>query len=294
MTSDCLPPQVPLVAVLPEFDGQGIDHALQSYVDLVARKAPFGASAKVLRWLDGRTDGRTDVSRVQHPAHELVAPDSIGGVRPPRHLGTHAALRLHACGHQARTEYSSLCHGVAAVALALVEADKNATEETKIAARRLVASAPPPEADVALELDFTDQNQLRLPEHTAGGLKGRLVALWIEEDAQFMLKRFDEFHEQLTEPVVKAPTAAGCRTDRGHQPTEVLVSLTAWAVAEDGDGYVLDDKTDVLYAHQLHACPTVAWGSDREACVRTGLAIDLNGDALRVCRPWHDVSVQVG
>ncbi|KOO25219.1 hypothetical protein Ctob_007618 [Chrysochromulina tobinii] len=140
---------------------------------------------------------------------------------------------------------------------------------------------------------ITDQNQLRLPEHTAGGLKGRLVALWIEEDAQFMLKRFDEFHEQLTEPVVKAPTAAGCRTDRGHQPTEVLVSLTAWAVAEDGDGYVLDDKTDVLYAHQLHACPTVAWGSDREACVRTGLAIDLNGDALRVCRPWHDVSVQV-
>ena len=249
MTSDCLPPQVLLVAVLPELDGMGIDHALQAYVDLVASKAPFGAG--------------------------------------------HAFRKRHGF-REARTEYSSLCHGVAAVTLALVEADDNATEETKIAARRLVASAPPPEADVALELHFTDQNQLRLPEHTTRGLKGRLVALWIEDDAQFMLKRFDEFHEQLTEPVIKTPTAAVSRTDRGRQPTEVLVSLTAWAVAEDGSGYVLDDKKDVLYTHQLHACPTVAWGSDREACVRTGLAIDLNGDALRVCRPWYDLSVQVG
>ena len=44
---------------------------------------------------------------------------------------------------------------------------------------------------------------------------------------------------------------------------------------------------------QLHAVPSVAWASDREATIRSGMAIDMSGDALRVCRPWYDIAVQV-
>ena len=42
---------------------------------------------------------------------------------------------------------------------------------------------------------------------------------------------------------------------------------------------------------ELNQVPCVAWAVDREASIRSGLAIDQWGDAIVVCRPWLDICV---
>ena len=57
--------------------------------------------------------------------------------------------------------------------------------------------------------------------------------------------------------------------------------------------YVPDDKTEssTTYLHELVRCKSLVLASDREATIRSGMAIDLQGAELLVGRPWYPVSL---
>lgn len=57
--------------------------------------------------------------------------------------------------------------------------------------------------------------------------------------------------------------------------------------------YVPDDKTEssTTYLHELVHCKSIVLASDREATIRSGMAIDLQGAELLVGRPWYPVSL---
>ena len=94
--------------------------------------------------------------------------------------------------------------------------------------------------------------------------------------------------ESLKGSSIKTPSA---KAMVNAADTEVVIQNSSMKL-EDGE-WVLDEKSSILYAHQIERSASVVAASDREATIRSGMAIDLFGKAIAYNRPWIPVATQV-
>ena len=71
-----------------------------------------------------------------------------------------------------------------------------------------------------------------------------------------------------------------------------MMNLTQMKFDSQRGEWLKDDKEQSVYVHELERIISVAFASDREATVRTGMAITMLGTEIRVGRPWFSLGVQ--
>ena len=267
----CQLAEVLLMAVAPDASGLGFADVLSSYVQHLASLCD--AVQAVVEW---RPEAQDETAAVFEP------PSDVTMESPPSHQRA-SGLRLYATDNQPDANYWRELHIAVAIAVrSLVAADTaTASQQAKDAADQLVADAQ------ALPSDAHVTPARRDDEATPG----RYIALWGEEDAQFFVVRFDGLRESIAGNSLAVPSAAAGR--HTHSSTETRVDVTPIAFAE-GEWILQDEKQPILYAHQLYRCKNMVEASDREATIRCGMAIDIFGQALQVCRPWIPIRVQLG
>ena len=215
--------------------------------------------------------------------HALSAPPHLSGCRlmqlePPDWRDAMKKLRLQRARSVqqlvAANEAASQAAKASATAL-LQGADAAAAEHDAAAA----------EHDVSV-LPFDAYGKLELPHAPACG---SYVALWYGIDAMFTFAHINSFTEKLFDVSRTASGRAGA-TQRGRQEVDVSVDVTPFKWDDKRGELEEDSIADPLHAHELLESSSVAWASDREATLRSGMAIDLHGDSLKVCRPYHVIA----
>ena len=279
--------EVPLVAVPQEPLGGGIADALMTYARLIAAQSVFGERPKcVVAW------AAVDAAGVEQSLPLAASPANLGGLplSAPPHL---PGARLHHLADGGGSLYSQLEQLTAAAVTSLVASNPSATAAAKAeamaqeeGARRLVRTS-----ELVVEVRGYEGPlgpRQALPNHSEG-LEGRTVLLWGVEDAQFQYFHIEFLENSLAGGSAKTPTAAATRVQGLQQ--ETLVHGNFYKYDDAARSYV-EECGGPLYGHELLECPTVLWASDREACIRYGLAIDILGHEIRVCRPYLPLAVK--
>ena len=164
----------------------------------------------------------------------------------------------------------------------LVEADPTASSSMNEAARQSVR-----DAEELGDLAFGPQPSDVLEDNLQ---PNSFVALWFDHDAQFFINRIDSFDQQVAGDSLATPSAAEGRNK--SDPNEVRVKVTSMFYNDQGD-WVEDKAKDTLYGHQLKRIDSVVAAADREASLRSGFAIDVNGREIKIGRYWCPVAVHV-
>ena len=269
-----------VLALSPEMKGHNIGSALSAYVELIAGLIDGdGDGARIVEWRSMAAGDAAELS----PPHALTLVESPGAqlgdddVRPPPHLD---GAQLFAVSRRYdESPYRCLRRVAACVVRSLVAADSAASPAVRQAADRLVTAAD----ELSNDAELT-------PKHVDEDVSvGRYLAIFGETDAQFFVSRIDAMEAQIKGGSIKTPGAAAVSNE---EEMEILIRTSSMKLSQQGE-WQLDDKPLVLYAHQLERSGSVAMASDREATIRSGMAIDLYGNALRLVRPWIPVGVVV-
>ena len=281
--------EVPFVAVA--YGGHGISEALRAYVDVVAEN--FAGIADAAPWLliwrsaASPTDD-PDLSVGGEPLllADLKAYGHVLSVPPHLHCGGEL-IKISEVPHGAMRE---LRLQRARSMQMLVKANEAASEAAKAAAAGLLQRAESMVADDLVGMIPVDANgRLELPDADPCG---SYVALWHGLDAMFTLARINERTMKLFDVSRTASGRAGA-AERGRQEVDIGIDVTPFDWDNEQAELQPVPQGEPLHAHELQ-CSSLVWASDREATIRSGMAIDMHGDSLKVCRPYHVIAALPG
>ena len=109
-------------------------------------------------------------------------------------------------------------------------------------------------------------------------------------DAQFFVVRVNSIYCEVANGEFKTPSAL-TNAPAGGQWRRV--ETRSFVFNEDTNDYEVSGEQDLLYEHELRECPSILWASDREATIGCGMAIDLDGNAIKLQRPYYHLGAKL-